>query len=59
MEKWPSALDDTLCRVPLIARVPGMKPSHVSREIVELYDVMATCLELAGIGPSTRTSRAA
>jgi arylsulfatase A-like enzyme len=52
VEKWPSAVDDVLARVPLIARVPGLpdfKPGHVSGEIVELYDVMATCLELAGI----------
>jgi len=29
--------------------VPGYKQGHVSQEIVELYDVMATCLELAGV----------
>jgi arylsulfatase A-like enzyme len=49
VEKWPSAMDDTLTRIPLIARVPGNKQGHVSREVVELYDVMATCLELTGI----------
>ncbi len=49
VEKWPSAMDDVLTRVPLIARVPGMKQGHVSREIVELFDIMATTLELAGI----------
>ncbi len=49
VEKWPSAMEDTLTRVPLIARVPGFKAGHVSKEIVELYDVMATCLDLAGI----------
>ena len=49
MEKWPSAIDDCLDHVPLIARVPGYKQGHVSREIVELCDVMATCLELSGI----------
>jgi choline-sulfatase len=38
-----------LTHIPLIARVPGNKQGHVSSEIVELYDVMATCLELAGI----------
>jgi arylsulfatase A-like enzyme len=51
VEKWPSALDDTLTRVPLVARVPGMASGHVVREPVELFDVMATCLELAGITP--------
>ena len=49
VEKWPSAIDECLDHVPLIARVPGNKKGHVSREIVELYDVMATSLELAGI----------
>ncbi|HEY1948684.1 MAG TPA: sulfatase-like hydrolase/transferase [Bryobacteraceae bacterium] len=49
VEKWPSAMEDPLTRVPLIARVPGAKQGHVSQEIVELFDVMATCLDLAGI----------
>jgi arylsulfatase A-like enzyme len=49
VEKWPSAVDDVLARVPLIARVPGMAKGRVSEEIVELYDIMATVLELAGI----------
>lgn len=49
VEKWPSACDGVLEHVPLIARVPGMAKSHVSNEVVELYDVMATCLDLAGI----------
>jgi choline-sulfatase len=49
VEKWPSACDDVLTHVPLIARVPGLtKPGHVSAEIVELYDIMATCLDLSG-----------
>jgi arylsulfatase A-like enzyme len=49
VEKWPSAMEDTLTHIPLIARVPGSIKGHVSKEIVELFDVMATCLELAGI----------
>ena len=49
VEKWPNAMPDVLTRVPLIARVPGFFGGHVSNEIVELYDVMATSLELAGI----------
>ncbi len=49
VEKWPSACDDVLNHIPLIARVPGCVPGHVSPEPVELYDVMPTCLELAGI----------
>ena len=49
VEKWPSELGDVLTHVPVIARVPGGAPGHVSEEIVELFDVMASCLDLAGI----------
>lgn len=49
VEKWSSAMDDTILRVPLIVRIPGGKKGHVSEEMVELHDVMATGLELAGI----------
>jgi arylsulfatase A-like enzyme len=49
VEKWPSDLGDVLTHVPLIARVPGGVPSHISENIVELFDVMATCLDLAEI----------
>jgi len=49
VEKWPSALDDAMTRVPLIIRAPGNKNGHVVREPVELFDVMATVLELAGL----------
>jgi len=42
-------MEDVLTRVPLLARVPGMKPGQVSREMVELFDVMPTVLELAGV----------
>jgi choline-sulfatase len=49
VEKWPSGLEDVLTHVPLIARVPGGARSVVADDMVELYDVMATCLDLAGI----------
>lgn len=49
VEKWPSGLDDTLTRVPLIIRVPGNAAGHVVREPVELQDLMPTLLELAGV----------
>ena len=49
VEKWPSAIDECLDHVPLVVRAPGYKQGHVSEGIVELYDVMATSLELAGI----------
>ena len=49
VEKWPSGLEDCLTHVPLIGRVPGGVAGHVSPELVELYDVMATFLDLAGV----------
>ena len=52
VEKWPSAMDDTLTHIPLLARVPGLKQGHVSKEVIELFDVMPTVLDLAGIQPN-------
>lgn len=49
VEKWPSALDDTLTRVPLIIRAPGARAGHTVQGPVELMDVMATALDLAGV----------
>ncbi|MFW5828870.1 MAG: sulfatase-like hydrolase/transferase [Planctomycetota bacterium] len=49
VEKWSSALDDCLTRVPLVVRTPGGARGHVVREPVELQDQMATVLELCGI----------
>jgi choline-sulfatase len=42
-------LEDVLTRVPLVARIPGGKAGHVAQSPVELFDVMATVLDLAGI----------
>ncbi len=49
VEKWPSALDDCLTRVPFVIRAPGGAAGHVVREPVELFDMMATVLELAEV----------
>ena len=56
VEKWPSALDDCIIRVPLVIRLPGpaggsSPPArgHVVTSPVELFDVMATVMELAGL----------
>jgi len=49
VEKWPNAMHDVLTHIPLIVRTPGNSAGHVVTEMVELYDVMATCLDLAGI----------
>ena len=51
VEKWPSGLDDTLTRVPLVIRTPGGAEGHVVEEQAELFDIMPTILELAGIEP--------
>ena len=52
VEKWPSGLDDALTRVPLIIKTPDCKQGHVVGEPVELLDIMATILDLAGIEAS-------
>jgi arylsulfatase A-like enzyme len=49
VEKWPTGLDDTLTRVPLLIRTPGGASDHVVHEPVEAFDVMPTILEMAGI----------
>lgn len=51
---WPSGMEDALTRVPLLARVPGFtnhNMDHLWSEPTQLYDVMATVLELANIQP--------
>jgi choline-sulfatase len=49
VEKWPSGLEDVLTRVPFIVRAPGGAGGHVVREPVEMFDLMPTVLELAGL----------
>lgn len=49
VEKWPSGLDDTLTRVPLIAKIPGGAKGHVVEDCVQHFDIMPTVLDLAGI----------
>ncbi len=49
VEKWPSGVEDVLTRVPLIVRTPDGEAGHVVDTPVELFDVMATVLDLAGI----------
>ncbi|MEM7537085.1 MAG: sulfatase-like hydrolase/transferase [Chloroflexota bacterium] len=51
VEKWPSAGEDVITRVPLIVRTPGGKAGHVVNEQMELFDIMATTLEQAGVEP--------
>lgn len=49
VEKWPSGMEDCLTHIPLIGRVPGGTEHHVVAEQVQQFDIMATCLELAGV----------
>lgn len=49
VEKWSSAMDDAIMHLPFIARLPGGATGHVVDELIEMYDLMATCLDLAGI----------
>lgn len=48
VEKWPSGLEDCLTHVPMIAKVPGGVAGAVAEDMVEAFDIVATCLELAG-----------
>ena len=49
VEKWPSGLEDVLTRVPLLVRTPGGAKGHVVAEPVQLFDIVPTFLDLAGI----------
>ena len=49
VEKWPTGMEDCLTRVPLMIQSPAGVSGHVVKEQVELFDIMATVLELAGI----------
>ena len=48
----PGGLDDLLTHVPLIASIPGGAQGHVVQEPVQLFDIMPTVLELAGVRPN-------
>ncbi len=48
VEKWPSGMEHCLTHVPLIARIPGGKAACRVAEPIELFDFMATTLDLAG-----------
>jgi choline-sulfatase len=49
VEKWPSALEDSITQVPCLIRYPGLARGHISKEMVEIFDVMPTVLEMAGL----------
>jgi choline-sulfatase len=49
VEKWPGGLENPLTHVPMLLRIPGGARNVNAQDMVELYDVMQTCLDLAGI----------
>ncbi len=49
VEKWPSGLDDALTHVPFIVKVPGYLAGNRIKAPVEMFDLTATVLSLAGI----------
>lgn len=49
VEKWPSALDDTIIRVPLVVRTPDGAAGNRVDTPVEMFDISATMMDLAGI----------
>jgi len=49
VEKWPSGLEDVLTHIPMIVRVPGGVQGVKSDDMIEAFDMMATCLDLADI----------
>ncbi len=52
VEKWPSDYSDTLTRVPLLVKAPGNKAGHVVEGPVEMFDLLPSVLELAGLSPT-------
>lgn len=49
IEKWHGGLETCLTHVPMIGRVPGGVAGGVSAGMTELYDVLPTFLDLAGL----------
>lgn len=49
-EKWSSAMHDCLLHVPLIVRIPGMKPlQRICDQLTQTIDLFPTLLEIARI----------
>jgi len=49
VEKTQNTFEDVLTRVPLVARIPGCRPCGISDTMVEMMDLFATALEVAGV----------
>lgn len=48
-EKWPSAMDDMLTRVPLIIRRPGCKKGHRVTQLTQSFDIFPTICDFEQI----------
>jgi arylsulfatase A-like enzyme len=51
VEKWPSGLHSCLLRNPLVLAGPGVQEGEERGDLVELIDLFATLVELAGTEP--------
>jgi arylsulfatase A-like enzyme len=49
VEKWFSACEECILRVPLIMRVPGQEAVGSRQALVEMVDLYPTVLEIAGV----------
>lgn len=49
VEKWSGAADDLLLRVPLVLRLPGGGAPRSIAAPVQLFDILPTFMELAGL----------
>ncbi len=49
VEKWPSAVDDMLTRVPLIIRRPGCPGGHVVDTPTQSFDIFPTIFDYEGL----------
>lgn len=49
VEKWPSEYGDLITRVPLIVKTPRCKHGHVVEGAVEMFDLMASVMDLADL----------
>ena len=49
-EKWPNAFQDCLIKVPLLVKIPGIKPKkHLFDDLVQTIDLFPTILKIANI----------
>lgn len=54
VEKWWTAFEECLVRIPLILRVPGRASAPLRRCLVEMVDLYPTICDIAGIEPRHR-----